>query len=479
MAAAIDFLALFSNYYQDVNGDVQPVLVPTAAQIQAAYLGGTLTFPYPVELIAPSLSGGSFRVDTALTRLIPNFFNIPQTQGFVNNFDIAFAASGQAYSRIFEIYPRLGGELSFTVAEYQGFVTTKGNIFAYIQSLLQTTNPAKAIQLDFPGGTYATSFALGTLDQSDLTVPGQVFEFPGSEDKDFYSFTLPDGGFRVEITTSAIQTGVGSLSLGLYKAEAGSDPTLISQLQVSVGSGLLEVSGLVAGQYFLGLDASVDSNLNYSLNLRGVGGTTEPPPLRLDAENAQLLYVSYYGRPADFPAPNEGIGFWQQKIAESGFTYSPQAGDFLDNTELPLYAQIVDDFGKGDEYQLLFAGKNDAQKVDAIYQYCFGRNSEPDPVTGINYWVEQLSEGNITLSQAAVEVALGARGGDRTFLSNRLESAQTFFQQLDTPLERGAYAGAAAGGLALNWLQTFGPTAATAGEADAVIAQIVAAGTVL
>lgn len=193
-------------------------------------------------------------------------------------------------------------------------------------------------------------------------------------------------------------------------------------------------------------------------------------PLYLSSETAQLLYVAYYGRPGDVG----GLGFWKGKIQEGGFSYGPRAGDGLTDAERPVYQRIVDDFGQGPEYEQLFAGKDNTQKVDAIYRYCFGRNSEVDPVTGENYWVGKIDRNEITLAQMAVEVALGAQQGDLVFLNNRIQSASTFFQQLDTPQEQAAYAGAAAGTLALNWLQTFGPTAATTAQADDLIAQLVA-----
>ena len=134
----------------------------------------------------------------------------------------------------------------------------------------------------------------------------------------------------------------------------------------------------------------------------------------------------------------------------------------------------MNDFGRGPEYEQLFVGKSNTEKVDAIYRYCFGRNSEIDPITGENYWEGKIRRSEISLAQMAVEVALGAQGADLSFLRNRIDSSATFLQALDTPQELVAFAGPTAGALASQWLQGFGPTAATSVQADALVTQILA-----
>lgn len=195
------------------------------------------------------------------------------------------------------------------------------------------------------------------------------------------------------------------------------------------------------------------------------------PPLTLNAFTAQLLYVAYYGRPAD----SSGLVFWQQKISESGFSYAPRLGDALAAAETPLYNRIVVDFGNSEESRSLYSGKSAKQCADAVYNYCFGRNAEIDRVTGQNYWVAKLENKEITLSQLAAEVALGAQGQDLVFLTNKVASANQFFNAMDTDQEKLAYAGDAAGLLARNWLSLFGPTSASAFQADIAMASLVSA----
>ena len=183
----------------------------------------------------------------------------------------------------------------------------------------------------------------------------------------------------------------------------------------------------------------------------------------------QLLFVAYYGRPGDVG----GIEFWQSKVKESAFSYAPRLGDNLTNAERPLYDRIVVDFGNSIESQRLYAGKSNQESASAVYQYCFGRNIEVDSVTGENYWVGKLERKEITLSQLAAEVALGAQGSDLMFISNRVKAANLFFNAIDTPAEQLGYAGENDANLARNWLLQFGTSAATSSLADQIMVSIV------
>lgn len=193
-------------------------------------------------------------------------------------------------------------------------------------------------------------------------------------------------------------------------------------------------------------------------------------PLKLDFTTAQVLYVAYYGRPADVG----GLSFWQSTIARTGFSYAPRNGDGLTDSEQPLYDRIVVDFGESVESQKLYAGKTAKQSADAVYEYCFGRPAEIDPVTGVNYWVNKLEKQEITLSQLAAEVALGAQGQDLSFIRNKIYSADLFITASDLPAEQAAFAGDADNLIARNWLSQFGPIAATPGQADALVDQLLA-----
>jgi len=191
-------------------------------------------------------------------------------------------------------------------------------------------------------------------------------------------------------------------------------------------------------------------------------------PLQLDAETTQLLYVAYYGRSADV----EGLQFWKSKIAESGFSYSPRAGDGLTDQERPLYDRIVVDFGNSPESQQLYAGKSAKQSADVVYGYCFGRAAEIDPLTGFNYWVNKLEKNEISLSQLAAEVVLGAQERDLDYIRNKTISASIFYQAMDSSEEQLGYGGNADALLAREWLAQFGQSVATLQQANLILTQI-------
>jgi hypothetical protein len=271
-----------------------------------------------------------------------------------------------------------------------------------------------------------------------------------------------------------IDGGSGTTDIAAYAGKFGdyaiSFPGLDSQ-----GYLPLRIADTVGGRDGVDLldniEAYVFSDRTLSFaNIQAIALDNPLSPLRLNGDTAGLLYVIYYGRPAD---PG-GLSFWLDKVRSSGFTYAPRLGDGLSSTEAPLYGRIVNDFGRGPEYEQLFVGKSNTEKVDAIYRYCFGRNSEIDPITGENYWEGKIRRIEISLAQMAVEVALGAQGADLSFLRNRIDSSATFLQALDTPQELVAFAGPTAGALASQWLQGFGPTAATSVQADALVTQILA-----
>ncbi|MEX1317898.1 MAG: esterase-like activity of phytase family protein [Synechococcaceae cyanobacterium] len=204
-----------------------------------------------------------------------------------------------------------------------------------------------------------------------------------------------------------------------------------------------------------------------NLAFRTVPGTVSP--LVLSADTAELLYVAYLGRPADV----SGLMFWEDKIAQSGFSYGPRAGDGLSDQERPLYDSIVAGFAQSSESQQIYAGKTAAESVDIVYNFSFGRKAEIDPITGINYWVDKLENNEITLPQLAIEVALGAAGEDLIYLTNKFESATLFYDAIETPQEILGYSGAQDAFSARQWLGLLGNAVPTPGQVDAVLAQIV------
>lgn len=140
-------------------------------------------------------------------------------------------------------------------------------------------------------------------------------------------------------------------------------------------------------------------------------------PLRLSASTYNLLYVAYYGRPAD----RDGARFWADKLTENGLSYSPRNGQFLSEGQRSSYDRIVNDFGNSEESRRLYAGLTNEQSINKVYEFCFGRAADTDPLTGQDrYWLDKLEKNEISLSQLAVEVALGSSGDDLARLSTKI-----------------------------------------------------------
>lgn len=142
---------------------------------------------------------------------------------------------------------------------------------------------------------------------------------------------------------------------------------------------------------------------------------------------AQLLYVAYYGRPAD----PQGQQYWAERIDAEGVGH------------------ILNAFGTSAEYENAFGNLSNAQLVNNLYNQLFGRDAEP---AGLQFYVGLLSSGEKTLAEIAYEIAGGAQGDDEVALQNKLDVADAFTAGLDTTQEILAYEGNAAAASARDFL---------------------------
>ena len=83
-------------------------------------------------------------------------------------------------------------------------------------------------------------------------------------------------------------------------------------------------------------------------------------------ELAQLLYVAYYGRPAD---PG-GLAFWSERF---------------DSTESGAFAQAINDFGNSDEFASRFGALSNEALVNNLFQQLFGRAPDSEGLAFF-YW---------------------------------------------------------------------------------------------
>merc|ERR1711900_71957 len=129
-------------------------------------------------------------------------------------------------------------------------------------------------------------------------------------------------------------------------------------------------------------------------------GDYSPMENMTSTQLAQLLYVAYYGRPADA----SGLTFWAEQIDAVGVE------------------GVAADFGASAEFEARFGDLTNEELVQNLYQQLFGRDGEQ---AGVDYWVNLLENGT-PLAQIALEIANGAQNADITAINNKVAVAQRF-----------------------------------------------------
>ena len=147
--------------------------------------------------------------------------------------------------------------------------------------------------------------------------------------------------------------------------------------------------------------------------------------MAITVKEAQTLFVSYFGRPADF----EGLQYWTGTETLVG-SLEQLAQSFFESTEsrtvYGVNAKDIEDFNKGlrDDLNL---DKIYTDALNGIYFNMFGRVPE---TAGFDYWFKELMSGNINIAQAAVAVYRGAQGKDATMVANKIAAATQFTEQV-------------------------------------------------
>ena len=148
-----------------------------------------------------------------------------------------------------------------------------------------------------------------------------------------------------------------------------------------------------------------------------------------NTNNIQQLYVAYFGRPADAT----GLAYWETVVAAQGGSTTAVSAAFAASAE----------------YKATYAGLNNDQIVNAIYNNLFHRNAE---VAGLTYWSNALTAGTITVDNVVAKVAAGALTTDATALQQKVAGAVAFTLALDTTAEILSYNGTGAVAIAKAWL---------------------------
>jgi len=174
----------------------------------------------------------------------------------------------------------------------------------------------------------------------------------------------------------------------------------------------------------------------------------------------QQLYVSYFGRPADY----FGLQNFSAQLDAMGApkTFAElQAAVGADVAGTSALSQLVNSFNNSAESVALYGNDNSqigvSKFVAAIYQNVLGREAD---TAGFNFWVQAISSGTLSKANAAAAITAAASTNtsaqgvlDAQTVANKLGVATAFTAALDTPTELTAYSGDAAAATGRSLLQ--------------------------
>ena len=162
----------------------------------------------------------------------------------------------------------------------------------------------------------------------------------------------------------------------------------------------------------------------------------------------QQLYVSYFGRPADY----YGL---QSFTAQLDALKAPTDFEALnalvqkDKTNTTALSKLVNSFNASAESASLYGTDNStiglSKFVAAIYTNVLGREAD---VEGLTFWVNEIAAGRLTRANAAMAITDGALANtsaqgllDAKTVENKLAVATNFTDALDTVSEINGFSG--------------------------------------
>lgn len=176
---------------------------------------------------------------------------------------------------------------------------------------------------------------------------------------------------------------------------------------------------------------------------------------------AQELYISYFGRPADY----YGLADMTANLNAAGAPTSIGSIASAYNTNATVKA-IMDNFGTSAESEALYGNSatSNATFINAVYTQVLGRSAD---LAGLNFWVNALKNNEMTRASAAVQIMAAATKADadptdKATATNKIIVATNFTNGIDTAEEVIGYAGDAAALVARNMLAGVTSTTDTA-----------------
>ena len=187
--------------------------------------------------------------------------------------------------------------------------------------------------------------------------------------------------------------------------------------------------------------------------------------MAITVKEAQTLYVSYFGRPADFV----GLQYWTGTDTLVG-SLEQLAHSFYNSAEGKKYFPVDPATNQ----------INVTASINAIYANMFGRVPE---TAGFDYWYNEIASGKINLAEAAVAIYKGAQGKDALMIENKIAAATQFTDQVAASDKPSLYYGDQAFAKANEFLNTVTDTtdvtsAGFAAQVNAAVNAAEAAGAV-
>ena len=176
----------------------------------------------------------------------------------------------------------------------------------------------------------------------------------------------------------------------------------------------------------------------------------------------QQLYVSYFGRPADYYGLRDfsaALAALDTKGEYKTFA-AVNAAVQADKANTSALNKLVNSFNNSTESTNLYGSGSTKVEigsfVNKIYQNVLGRDAD---LEGFNFWVEAISSGTLTKANAAASITAAAMTNtsaqgllDAKTVANKLAVATAFTTAIDTPAEITSYAGDAAAAAARSLL---------------------------
>ncbi|TCW32761.1 DUF4214 domain-containing protein [Gulbenkiania mobilis] len=161
-----------------------------------------------------------------------------------------------------------------------------------------------------------------------------------------------------------------------------------------------------------------------------VPGPTPIPGHDVQADQVQGAYIAFYGRPADVA----GQSYWMDQLQKSGGNLDA----------------IINSFGNSAESKALYGASSVDQQVSNVYHQLFNRAADTG---GLNYWVDQINTGKVSLAGAAMAIFNGSVGSDKAQINNKMVVASAFTDSLaHNSLANSLYTGETAAANARSYL---------------------------